>query len=92
MQQENSQAVSQHGLFDPNLLYEFEPVSAPGKVLDVSMNPKEGEKLKMILYRRNHGLNQRFKIVEISPGKYQIFSTIPKDTYDALPEGGNFTV
>ncbi len=92
MQQETTQATTQHGLFDPNLLYEFEPVSGPGKVLDVSMDPKEGEKLKMVLYRRNNGLNQRFQIVEVSPGKYQIFSTIPSDTYDALPEGGKFTV
>lgn len=87
MQQQETgpKQTGQHGLFDPNTFYEIEPVSVPGKVLDVSMSAKEGEKLKLIIYRRNHGQNQRFKIVESCPGKYQIISSIAKETFGVLP-------
>lgn len=56
---------------------------ADGKVLDVSMSDKIGQKYKMIIYDRNNGQNQRFRIVQVSPGKYQIIASI---------QGGNFTV
>lgn len=47
------------------------------------MSNKVGQKYKMIIYDRNNGQNQRFRIVQVSPGKYQLIASI---------QGGNFTV
>lgn len=46
----------------------------------------------MIIFTKTNGQNQRFKIIESSPGKYQIIAIFSKDTFSLFPEGGTFAV
>lgn len=88
-QQQWGQGFNQGGqsLFNPNQYYEIESALDNDKVLDVSMSNKIGNKFKMIIYKRNNGQNQRFRLVNVGGDRYQMLVNLNGNYAVEVPNG-----